>query len=310
MKKNVLIVILALIVVGGGGFVAGDKLSEKNTAPEATVESTTDESVTVEAVKEAVVPEATEKVNSEIATPVTEKVIVTEKVVEVLQKYEEPKPEDVKPAEKVTEAVKPVEKVTEAVKPVEKVTVAVKPIEKVTVAVTKVNEPEKPVETTTNSAEKISREKAKSIALNHAGLKEADVRELEIELDKEKGVLLYEVNFESGKYDYEYDIDAITGAIKFSEKEPEVEAKVNKHEIKVETTTNSAEKISREKAKSIALNHAGLKEADVRELEIELDKEKGALLYEVNFESGKYDYEYDIDAITGAIKFSKKGFDD
>ena len=88
------------------------------------------------------------------------------------------------------------------------------------------------------------------------------------------------------------------------------ETKANKTDKKAETTKNSAEKISREKAKSIALNHAGVKEADARGLEIELDYEKGVHVYEVSFESGKYDYDYDIDAYTGAIKFSEKDFDD
>lgn len=278
MKKNILIVILALMVVGGSGLAAGDKLSEKNTTPDTTVEGTTVETLNENAVPEVLTTNGTasvtEKADTELVNP------ASEKVVEVVNKNEEPKAEEVKPSEKVTEAV------------------------------TKVNEPDKPSEATTSSTAVIYREKAKSIALNHAGLKEANVRELEIELDKEKGVLVYEVSFESGKYDYEYHINAVTGAIKFSEKEAENDARENKTEIKAETTTNSAEKISSEKAKSIALNHAGLKEADVRELEFELDNEKGVYIYEVSFKSGKYEYDYDIDAVTGVIKFSEKDFDD
>ena len=69
-------------------------------------------------------------------------------------------------------------------------------------------------------------------------------------------------------------------------------------------------RIFEEEAKKIALNHAGLKEADVRGLEVELDFEKGAYEYEVSFESGKYDYDYDIDAVSGKIKFSEKDLDD
>ena len=300
MKKNVLIVVLALIVVGGAGFIAGDKLGKKNLTPETTVEGTTVETANENAVTEAPVENGAssviEKVSSKIESLVTkkdtdtEKVTDAEKVVEVVNKTEEPKAEVVKHTEKVTEAVKSLEKVTEVA--------------------TTVNKSDKPAEATTSSTAVISREKAKSIALNHAGLKEADVRELEIELDKEKGVLVYEVSFESGKYEYDYDINAVTGAIKFSEKEPEAVGKVNKTETKAETTKNSAEKISREKAKSIALNHAGLKEADVRGLEIELDYDKGVHVYEVSFESGRYEYDYDIDAYSGVVKFSEKSFDD
>lgn len=306
MKKNILIAILALMVVGGGGFAVGNKLSEGKSAPETTVEGTTVETANKNAVSEAPVENGAssviEKVSSKIENLITKKDTVsekdtdtkketdTEKVVEVANKTEEPKAEVVKHTEKVTVAVKPAEKVTEAV--------------------TKVNKPDKPAEATTSSTAVISRDKAKSVALNHAGLKAADVRELEIELDKEKGVLVYEVSFESGKYEYDYDIDAVTGAIKFSEKEPEAVGKVNKTETKAETTKNSAEKISREKAKSIALNHAGLKEADVSGLEIELDYDKGVHVYEVSFESGRYEYDYDIDAYSGVVKFSEKSFDD
>lgn len=316
MKKNVLIVALALLVVGGGGFIAGDKLGKKNSTPETTVESTTVENATAEAVEKVVGSAVDERVDE---APVTnaavanKEVVVDEKVTYVTGNKAEPEVKVTVPAEKVT--VKEHVVVTETVKPVEKVTAkapvvvteAIKPVEKVTVkapvVVTK-------AETTKNSVGKISREKAKSIALNHAGVKEADVRELEIELDYEKGVHVYEVSFESGKYDYEYYIDAVTGAIKFSEKEPEAVGKVNKTETKAETTKNSAEKISREKAKSIALNHAGLKEADVRGLEIELDYDKGVHVYEVSFESGRYEYDYDIDAYSGVVKFSEKSFDD
>ncbi|MEE1075139.1 MAG: PepSY domain-containing protein, partial [Acutalibacteraceae bacterium] len=44
--------------------------------------------------------------------------------------------------------------------------------------------------------------------------------------------------------------------------------------------------------------------------EVELDFERGAYEYEVSFESGKYDYDYDIDAVSGKIKFSEKDLDD
>ena len=65
----------------------------------------------------------------------------------------------------------------------------------------------------------IPESKAAQIALNHAGLKKADVREFECELDYEKGVRVYEVSFDYGKYEYDYDIDAASGKILRSYKE-------------------------------------------------------------------------------------------
>lgn len=183
MKKNVLIVVLVLLVVGGGGFIAGERLGEKNAAPETTVENTT-----FEAVVEQNAPEVTTEKVEEMADPETEKVIVTEKVY-VTEKREEPK----------TEAVEPTEKITEPE--------------------TKVNKKPEQVKTTSEAVDKISRDEAKKIALNHAGLKDTDVRGLEVELDFERGAYEYEVSFESGKYEYDYKIDAISGKIKLSEKE-------------------------------------------------------------------------------------------
>ncbi len=61
--------------------------------------------------------------------------------------------------------------------------------------------------------------KAKSVALEHAGLTSSAVRGLECELDTQYGVKVYEVDFEYGKYDYSYDIDAYSGKVLRYEKE-------------------------------------------------------------------------------------------
>lgn len=67
--------------------------------------------------------------------------------------------------------------------------------------------------------------------------------------------------------------------------------------------------IGKEAAIAAALAHAGLERAAVRDLKCELDRENGRMVYEVEFESGIYDYEYDIDAVTGKILKSKKELD-
>lgn len=67
--------------------------------------------------------------------------------------------------------------------------------------------------------------------------------------------------------------------------------------------------IGKEAAIAAALAHAGLARTEVRDLECELDRENGVMIYEVEFESGIYDYEYDIDAVTGRILKSKKELD-
>lgn len=70
---------------------------------------------------------------------------------------------------------------------------------------------------TGNSA--VTRAKAESVALNHAGFKKSQVRDFESELDYERGTKVYEISFEVGGYDYEYTVNASTGKIVHWEKE-------------------------------------------------------------------------------------------
>lgn len=72
---------------------------------------------------------------------------------------------------------------------------------------------------TSSQSNTISRDEAKSIAFTHAGVNEADVRGLEIEFDRDNGILKYEINFDCKGYEYDYDINAETGAILSAEKD-------------------------------------------------------------------------------------------
>lgn len=65
----------------------------------------------------------------------------------------------------------------------------------------------------------IGASKASSIALNSAGLSRSQVRDFSCELDVERGVKIYEVDFDYGRYEYSYDIDAYSGKILHKEKE-------------------------------------------------------------------------------------------
>lgn len=51
------------------------------------------------------------------------------------------------------------------------------------------------------------------IALDHAGVAQADVCDLSCKLEEENGVMIYQVEFEHGQYEYEYEIDAKSGKI-------------------------------------------------------------------------------------------------
>lgn len=70
-----------------------------------------------------------------------------------------------------------------------------------------------------NETAKITKEEAKKIALKDAGATENEIRDFEIELDRDNDILKYEISFEKGNDDYDYDIDANTGKIINKEKD-------------------------------------------------------------------------------------------
>ena len=147
----------------------------------------------------------------------------------------------------------------------------------------------------------IGAERAKSIALSHASLAETAVFDLDCQLDYEYGRMVYEVDFDANGAEYEYEIDAKSGDILLFE--------IERNGAKQQggsMTQESAGYIGDEKAKSIALSNAGLTAASVTGLISELDSDDGAAVYEVEFIYGGYEYEYKIDAKSGAIIESDK----
>ena len=68
-------------------------------------------------------------------------------------------------------------------------------------------------------AKSITAAEAEAIALAHAGLQRENVRFDRTELDRDDGILEYEVEFRYGNWEYSYDIDAKTGKIIEFEKE-------------------------------------------------------------------------------------------
>ncbi len=179
--------------------------------------------------------------------------------------------------------------------------------------------------TTTNSktTSYIGEQKAKEIALNHAGVSESSTRELEVDLDRENGTVIYEISFDANDYEYDYEINAVTGKVERSDKEADDDYRTvsssSKTASKITSSKTPSSKtsslassktstsyIGEQKAKEIALNHAGVSENDARELEAELDRENGTVIYEISFDSNGYEYDYEINALTGEIIHSDK----
>ena len=68
-------------------------------------------------------------------------------------------------------------------------------------------------------------------------------------------------------------------------------------------------KISAKEAVAAALRHAGLKEEQVTDVDVDLDRDNGRLIYEVDFNSGNTEYDYDVDADTGSVISADKDRD-
>ena len=64
---------------------------------------------------------------------------------------------------------------------------------------------------------------------------------------------------------------------------------------------SSSSYITRDSARDIAINAAGVSLDNIRALEVELDADDGRLVYEVEFKSGDSEYDYEIDARSGEI---------
>lgn len=152
----------------------------------------------------------------------------------------------------------------------------------------------------------ITKDKAKAAALKHAGLKASQITGYKIELEREKNNAIYDIEFTANGYKYDYDINAVTGKVIKSEKKA-----VKKTTAKpAAATTTKVSYIGEAKAKSIALNHAKVAANKAYAMKCKLEKEKGVYIYEVEFKSGRYEYEYDINATTGKIIKFDKEFDD
>ncbi len=171
------------------------------------------------------------------------------------------------------------------------------------------NEPLESVNINGNSSDKkyIGKDKAKTIALSHAGIDESIIFDFECELEYENGKMIYEVDFHSGSKEYEYDIDALNGVIIKSHNEIENDLPT---ENSSDIPNSSNVKIDKSKAKNIALNHAGVKESNISQYEIELEKDDGRWEYEISFNVGNTEYDYTINAETGKIIDSEKDYDD
>ena len=185
----------------------------------------------------------------------------------------------------------------------------------------------------TGSSSKLTAEEAKAKALAHAGLSASEVTFTKSKLDWENGKQVYDVEFYgSDGMEYDYEIDAYSGAVISADKDLEVRpaqsgtgSAGNNTSGRETAGTQAAQqqtaqqqtvqqptppaagagstKLTVEEAKAKALAHAGLSASQtITFMKAELDWDDGKQIYDVEFYgSDGTEYDYEIDASTGAV---------
>lgn len=181
--------------------------------------------------------------------------------------------------------------------------------------------------TSVNSTmEDIGLDEAFAAALAHAEVNESDVELTKSRKDTEGALIVYEFDFTKDNVSYEYDVNGTTGEImEFSReiinKKGNDDAGTNQAPAAdkpnsdnsgtagspnaassgSDSSNSAASYIGADKAKSIALENAGVKTSAAVFTAAKLDRDDGRYLYEIDFYTSDTEYDYEIDAITGKI---------
>lgn len=161
----------------------------------------------------------------------------------------------------------------------------------------------------------ISEEDALGFALLDAGVSEEDVTEFETELDRNGFGYVYEVEFATEGAEYSYKINVKNGSV--IERENNITktqtSSTSNEKLKNDTENGTVQSsaanasgtlsyISLEEAKKIVLEHAELAASDVTFSKAMLEDDDSEMVYEINFFTQDYDYEYELNAYTGKIQ--------
>ncbi len=150
-----------------------------------------------------------------------------------------------------------------------------------------------------SSTTDIGSEAAKTAALKHAGVSASNATFVQVERDWDDGRLVYEVEFYAGGKEYDYEISAADGQVLSYDYDAEYYV----------PSTSTGASVTLEQAKTAALKHAGVSASNATFVKAELDRDDGRQVYELEFRSGGMEYEYKVDASSGAILEAERDHD-
>lgn len=148
----------------------------------------------------------------------------------------------------------------------------------------------------------ISEAEAKSAALRHAGVSEADTAFKKSRLEYDDGIQIYDIEFTTSVAEYEYEIRASDGyVIEFSAERFDIPIN-NGHHYENHGDHNyhhNGNCISEDDARHACLEHLGFSSDNVSFIKTEFDSDDTE--YEVEFTANGIKYEVKVNALTGAV---------
>ncbi|WP_165211792.1 PepSY domain-containing protein [Streptococcus tangpeifui] len=187
-----------------------------------------------------------------------------------------------------------------------------------------------------SSADCISQEQAKTVALKDCGVKEKQAHFTRVQKTSYQNKVVYVIDFQKGQEEYNYTVDAHKGTVTQKDNKsqasqastdttptdsaPSTSAPTNgtgessqagsSSSSSSQAGSNSSSQssggqnqamVTNEEAKQIALNNAGLTETQVNELKVDKDQQDDSPVYKINFKYGECDYSYVVSAANGSI---------
>lgn len=155
------------------------------------------------------------------------------------------------------------------------------------------------------AARYIGVDKARELALADAKVAAGDALFLRAALDWEDGKAVYEVEFCAGNTEYDYELDALTGAVLKRDKDIENFDWSHRdnyhadHDLPASPAPSGApqKRLTAQEAQSAALGR--LPGGQV--VKCELDEDDGVWVYELELRAGAAEYDCEVDAVSGEI---------
>ncbi|MDL2263996.1 PepSY domain-containing protein [Synergistaceae bacterium OttesenSCG-928-I11] len=152
------------------------------------------------------------------------------------------------------------------------------------------------------AANLIGEAKAREIVLAHSGIPAAEANFVKVRLYRRHYAPMYDIVLIGKNVKFKYDLNAETGEIVSFHRN----GRNGGYGSGADLQGSAGDYIGIERAKEIAFAHAKVDGTKVYRLEVDMDRDDGRMIYEVDFKHDGWEYEYEIDATTGKVLYWDK----